>query len=90
MNERADMNDTTPPAPAHVLADYIETIQRRMLQDIWLEADRAYWLRRARTFAAVGTPACNQIAQACRNRATLTLWDSDDLYGPLPVEEADR
>ncbi len=43
----------------------------RVLQDAWLEATESYWLRRAAAFDAVGTPACDEIAQACRNRATL-------------------
>lgn len=53
------------------LASYVEHFRWRVLQDALAEATRDYWLRRADAFAAVGTPACDQIAQACRNRASL-------------------
>jgi hypothetical protein len=47
----------------------------RMLEQIMSEATRSYWLRRAQTFAAVGTPACREIAQACRNRAAVAEFE---------------
>jgi hypothetical protein len=48
---------------------------QRMLEDCMAEATRSYWLRRARTFDGVGTPACREIAQACRNRAALADYE---------------
>jgi len=53
---------------------YLARFHRRVMQDALNEASGAYWERRAATFEAVGTPACDEIAQACRNRATLG-WD---------------
>lgn len=55
------------------LPEYVEHMRARVLQDALAEASASYWRRRAETFAAVGTPACDEIAQACRNRATLSL-----------------
>lgn len=68
---------TRPPAGWRPISDddhlhtYVTHFFRRVLQDAWIEATAAYWLRRAEIFDAVGTPACDEIAQACRNRATL-------------------
>lgn len=56
---------------------YLEHFQRRVLQDALTEATSAYWLRRAHTFDRVGTPACDEIAQACRNAARLALFGGD-------------
>jgi hypothetical protein len=47
----------------------------RMLEQIMSEATRSYWLRRARTFDEVGTTACREIAQACRNRAAVAEFE---------------
>lgn len=55
------------------LPEYVDNFRRRVLADALQEATAAYWLRRAETFAAVGSPACDEIAQACRNRAALSL-----------------
>lgn len=55
------------------LPEYVEHFRARVLQDALTEATAAYWLRRAEQFAAVGTPACDETAQACRNRAMLAL-----------------
>ncbi len=60
------------------LAAHIEHFRARVLQDALAEATAAYWLRRADTFAAVVTPRCDEIAEACRHRATLGLG-ADDL-----------
>jgi hypothetical protein len=53
------------------LHDYVDHFGRRVLQDALQEATKAYWLRRAVTFDGVGTPACDEIALACRNHAVL-------------------
>ncbi len=60
------------------LAAHIENFTRRVMQDALAEATAAYWLRRAKTFEAVGNPRCDEIAEACRHRATLGLG-ADDL-----------
>lgn len=59
------------PVTGEPARDYLAHFQLRVLQDAWLEQDPAYWLRRADAFAAVGTRTCDEIALACRNRATL-------------------
>lgn len=48
---------------------YVAHFRWRVLQDALAEGTARYWLRRARTFAAVGTKGCDEIAQACRNAA---------------------
>lgn len=53
------------------LLEHAEQFEKRQIQDILNEACAGYWRRRAEQFAAVGTPACDEIAQACRNRAML-------------------
>lgn len=57
------------------VADYVTHFRRRVLQDALTEGTAAYWHRRAQVFAKVGTPACDEIAQACRNRAALALQE---------------
>lgn len=54
-----------------------EQFAHRLLQDAFTEATAAYWLRRAETFAAVGNARCDEIARACRNRATLATFDAE-------------
>ncbi|HWI43257.1 MAG TPA: hypothetical protein VNS81_06525 [Nocardioides sp.] len=51
------------------LEEHVEHFRTRVLQDALAEATAKYWLRRAETFAAVGTEKCDGIALACRNRA---------------------
>ena len=65
----------------------LETIARRMVLDILLESQEAYWLRRARDFAKVGTPACDEIARACRARASLCREESADEWAELLAVE---
>lgn len=59
------------------LSDELERFSRRLLYDCLLEQSRAYWIRRAEAFDAVGTPACDEIAQACRNRAEVSRLGGD-------------
>lgn len=47
----------------------LEQAQRRMLQHILEQAMVGYWERRSHGFADVGTPQCDEIAQACANHA---------------------
>jgi len=55
------------------LEDYVAHFRSRVLQDALSEATAAYWTRRAEQFEAVGNARCREIAQACRNRAALSL-----------------
>lgn len=57
------------------LAAYTEHFRARVLQDALNSATHSYWMKRAEQFAAVGTPACDEIALACRNRAAVALLD---------------
>ena len=47
----------------------LDHFRARILQDAMAEAEVDYWLSRAETFAAVGSAKCDEIAQACRNKA---------------------
>ena len=55
------------------LADNVAHFRRRVLQDALNEACADYWRRRAEDFEKVGTPECDEIAQACRHRAEVSL-----------------
>lgn len=55
------------------LSEYAEHFRQRTLQDLLQEATAGYWRRRAAAFDAVGNEECDEIAQACRNRAALML-----------------
>lgn len=61
--------------------EYVEHFRARVLQDALNEAMPRYWLRRAEQFAAVGTPRCDAIATACRNKAAFLA-----MYPPLGIE----
>ncbi len=63
--------------PVDKLTVHIEHFRARVLQDALLEATANYWLRRAKTFEAVGNPRCDEIALACRRHATLGLGADD-------------
>lgn len=63
-----------------------ETLERaalRMLVDLLLEADAAYWLKRADDFAKIGTPSCDEISQACRNKAALVREEHAEEWAVL-------
>ena len=74
----------TPPRARtkrdHRLIPDVGHLCGRIEQQERLEAQPAYWLRRADAFAAVGNPACDAIALACRRHATLLC------SSPAPVE----
>ena len=55
------------------LEEYAENFRRRVLQDALNEATAGYWTKRAETFDAVGNASSDEIARACRNRATMAL-----------------
>lgn len=65
----------------------LEQIARRFVIDMLLEAEESYWLRRADDFAKVGTPACDEIARACRNKAMLCREDSREGFRALLAVE---
>lgn len=67
----------------------LDQIARRFVIDMLLEASAAYWLRRAEDFANVGTPACDEIARACRNKAALCRDDEREWADLLAVELGD-
>lgn len=60
------------------LDELVEHFRSRVLQDALNEATSAYWRRRAEDFAAVGTPRCDEIAEACRNRARVSLIGGEE------------
>jgi hypothetical protein len=57
----------------HLVAtvDLQELVRVRAVQHTLLEATWAYWMRRAQSFAAIGTPDADRIALACRRHARL-------------------
>lgn len=57
----------SPVDPVH-FSD-LTRFEHALLVEIYLEADRISWRRRARQFAGVGTPECDEIARACWARA---------------------
>jgi len=79
------------PAARRREAGYVDRFRRRVLQDAMTESLPAYWVRRAATFAAVGTSACDEIATACRHHADLLEQDglAADVLAEL-VDELDR
>lgn len=73
------------------LDQHLAHFQWRVLQDALAEATAAYWLRRAAAFTAVGNARCDEIAQACRNHATLVAdlgldKDTQDLIHDVLTE----
>lgn len=71
------------------MTDYdLDHFAKRVILDAMNEATKAYWLRRAQTFVGVGTPTCDEIATACRNRAALcepddAAIDLDNVWSEL-------
>jgi hypothetical protein len=58
-------------------AQVVEQAAVRAIREALLEATAAHWRRRAAQFRAVGTPECDEIAQACENRARVSLFGGD-------------
>jgi hypothetical protein len=56
------------------LPNFGEMLCQRIAQQEILEAEAAYWWRRAQQFDQVGTPECDLIATNCRNHAQLLSW----------------
>jgi hypothetical protein len=70
-----------------VTPETLETIARRFVIDMLLEAQESYWLRRAEAFAKVGTSSALEIARACRNKAVLCREESADEWAELLAVE---
>jgi hypothetical protein len=78
--------ENTKRAALRALLDQIdvaEAVRRRAVQQAIMEVLPEYWLRRARDFAAVGTPECDLIANNCVNHARL-LADEFGAIDPEP------
>jgi hypothetical protein len=61
----------------------VAQMQVRVIQDALAAGLASTWLRRAEDFHRVGTPACDEIAQACRNRASLAEFSEADALDAL-------
>lgn len=77
----------TGDQPALLLPAHLEHFRRRVLYDGLLQATSDYWQRRAGMFAAVGTPDCDEIAQACRNHATFLTTTGLDAQSLAVIED---
>lgn len=77
MTDTASRSNTDLERLAGSLGVDLEHFRRRVVQDALQEATAAYWTRRAKTFAGVGTPACDEIARACANAAAFHRWRRD-------------
>ena len=66
------------------LVEHVEHVQHRVVQEALATATAAYWNRRAEDFQRVGTPECDEVAEACRNRARVALdGDVAEFYADL-------
>lgn len=59
------------------IAASVAHFRERVLQDALNEATAAYWRKRAEDFRHVGTPECDEVAEACENRARVSLLGGD-------------
>lgn len=67
--------------PTSTVGDYVEYVehfQHRVIQDALNEACAGYWIHRAEQFEAVGNPACDETAKACRSRARVSLLGGEE------------
>jgi hypothetical protein len=62
---------------ARTLVEHVEHFQHRVMQDALAEATAAYWRRRAEDFRQVGTRECDEVAEACENRARVSVLGGD-------------
>lgn len=67
--------------------EVLECAAHRLLVDILLEADERYWMKRAKDFAKVGTPDCDEIARACRAKAAVCRRENADEWAELLAAE---
>lgn len=70
-----------------VSPEKLEVIARRFVVDMLLEAQERYWKTRAADFEKVGTPACDEIARACRAKAVLCREESEGEWADLLAVE---
>lgn len=66
---------TTATGSETTVPHRIDRFLHDVLLDVLLSGERRYWLKRAEDFAKVGTPACDEIARACRARAEVSPVD---------------
>lgn len=69
--------------PALDPVGYVDHFRARVLQDALTSALSSYWLRRADSFASVGTERCDAIALACRNHASICIFQDVDILDDL-------
>jgi hypothetical protein len=76
-----------------VTPEQIDRLACLAIIDALLEGSARYWEKRAGDFAKVGTPKCDTIAQACRNKAALIRMDDaldrDEWTALLAIELGD-
>lgn len=65
----------------------IDRLAQLLIIDLLLESSAKYWLKRADDFAAVGTPACDEIARACRAKAHLCREEGSGEWSELLAVE---
>lgn len=63
--------------------EQIDRLTTLAIIDALLSSSAKHWEKRARDFDAVGTPDCDAIARACRNKATLCRDESADEWAEL-------
>ena len=73
--------------PALDPVGYVDHFRARVLQDALTSALSSYWLRRADSFASVGTARCDAIALACRRHAEIVEFQDVEILNDL-LEEA--
>jgi hypothetical protein len=68
----------------------VEMFGRRMLLECLQEASASWWERRAVQFDRVGNERCDEIALACRNKASfLRMYEDDGLEDDLATVVAE-
>jgi hypothetical protein len=69
--------------------DVAEAMRRRAMEQALLEVLPEYWLHRSRSYASVGTPECDLIAENCRNHARLLAGEFGPIGEPWPGFDED-
>lgn len=64
-------HEEATPTADQLIRQHLEHFRRRVLTDALAQATSRYWHHRARQFAQVGNPTCDEIAAACRHHAQL-------------------
>lgn len=64
----------------------VEMFVRRILLELMQEASAEWWERRAVVFERVGNETCDEIADACRNKASfIRMYEDDDTADDLAM-----